>query len=256
MGLKKGGIDLLAVLRREKREGVCDFAGDLLQRAKTQPIRKILGDATELLSRTVINATGVVVATTMIAIAIENGVAIAAGTMGVVTAQKFFEPLVFSINHDGTAVVEAAASSGMSVWQVIAASLGQAAAAFTGLVEAAGHLFCAMERPYSGLEKKFDFKMMKIEEKQLQKKYKHAIDFGVEGSWNKNAASIYRKAILDFMNSEEIEIMHALYRKESATFYINKKTRLFVVVIEGKYRTGWKLAKDQLNAFLRSGNLY
>jgi len=57
------------------------------------------------------------------------------------------------------------------------------------------------------------------------------------------------------MNSEETVVMQALYRKEPATFYINKKTGQFIVSIEGKYRTGWKLAKDQLNAFLKSGNL-
>ncbi|MBU1007779.1 hypothetical protein KKA53_01735, partial [Candidatus Dependentiae bacterium] len=56
-GVRQAGIDIQATLSREKRDGPCDFARDLLQKAKTQPIRETLGDVTQLLSRTTINAT-------------------------------------------------------------------------------------------------------------------------------------------------------------------------------------------------------
>jgi|GEM_PF-2288530 len=144
-GIKQAGIDIQATLSREKRDGPCDFARDLLQKAKTQPIQETLGDATELLSRTTINATAVFVAVSAIAVTIETGIAAATCALGATAAQKLFEPLALSINPDGTVAVEAAASSGVSVWRAIATSIALAVQAFTGVVEQAGHLFCAME---------------------------------------------------------------------------------------------------------------
>jgi len=80
-----------------------------------------------------------------IATTIETGIATGTGALGAIAAQKLFEPLALSINLDGTVAVEAAASSGVSIWQAIAASIAPAIQAFTGVVEQAGHLFCAMD---------------------------------------------------------------------------------------------------------------
>jgi len=146
MGVKQAGIDIESVLHRKKFDGPCYFARDLLQKAKTQPIRETLGDVTQLLSRATINATAVFVAVSAIAVTIETGVAAATGTLGAIAAQKFFEPLSLSINLDGTVAVETAASSGVSVWQAIATSIAPAVQAFAGVVEQAGHLFCALDK--------------------------------------------------------------------------------------------------------------
>jgi len=145
MGVSQSGIDIQATLNREKRNGPCDFARDLMQKAKTQPIRETLGDVMQLLSRATINATAVFVAVSAIAVTIETGVAAATGALGAIAAQKFFEPLALSINLDGSVAVESAASSGVSFWQAIATSIAPAVQAFTGVVEHTGNLFCLME---------------------------------------------------------------------------------------------------------------
>ena len=239
--------------------GPCDFARDLLQKAKTQPIRETLGDVTQLLSRTTINATAVFVAVSAIAVTIETGVAAATGALGAVAAQKFFEPLALSINLDGSVAVETAASSGVSVWQAIAASIAPAVQAFTGVVEQAGHLFCLMENRGEKTNKVViggkESKAIHFDEKQLQSKFKHAFHFGVEGYWNKNAAMKYREALTKFISEDSTEVIEAFYRSDPATYYINKSTKLFVVEVDGTYRSGWKLGRAQLEAFLKSGNL-
>ncbi len=97
--------------------------------------------------------------------------------------------------------------------------------------------------------------VIKFTEKQLQKKFKHAKRFGINSQWSKNAAKEYQQAILKFVNNKSTEVMRAFYRKKAATIYINKTTRLFVVKINGMYRTGWRLEEAQMKGFLRSGNL-
>ena len=58
-----------------------------------------------------------------------------------------------------------------------------------------------------------------------------------------------------FIRSKDTEKIQALFRKEKAMFYINRRTGLFVVEIDGYYRSGWKLKQNQLEGFLKSGNL-
>ena len=273
LGIKQAGVDIQATLSRENRDGPFNFARDLLQKAKTQPIRETLGDVTQLLSRATINATAVFVAVSAIAVTIETGVAAATGALGAIAAQKFFEPLALSINLDGSVAVESAASSGVSFWQAIATSIAPAIQAFTGVVEQAGNLFCALDhspspgstagRGGNGGEgtgkspnKSYrESEIIEFTEKQLQKKFKHAKFFGIDSSWNKTSAQKYKQAILEFINDKSTEVMRAFYRKNPATYYINKTTRLFVVKVDGIYKTGWKLSENQLESFSRSGNL-
>jgi len=168
LGIKQAGIDIQATLRRENRDGPCNFARDLLQKAKTQPIRETLGDVTQLISRTTINATAIFVAVSAIAVTIETGISATTGALGAVAAKQFFEPLALSINLDGTVAIEAAASSDVSIWQAIASSIAPAVQAFTGVVEQAWHLFCAMD-PSSQKTTASSGGGTMFDEKQLQK---------------------------------------------------------------------------------------
>lgn len=252
MGLEQGGIDVLSALRKKQRKGLSGFAPGFLQKVKNQSIKQTMGDMIQLLSKKIVHASAVIVAIAAIAITLEAGTTLATSTAGVIAAKKFFEPLELAINPDGSAAVTQAASSGISIWQAIANSLSQAIQTLYGLVEQADGWFWVMGDGGGG---KTAHKTIEFSEKQLQKKFKHAKFFGVDSPWNKTAAQKYKRAILEFINDEATEIMQALYKKKAATYYINKSTRLFVVKINEIYRTGWKLTENQLENFLRSGNL-
>ena len=96
---------------------------------------------------------------------------------------------------------------------------------------------------------------MNLPTTSLKKKYKHAKKFGITDNWNRHTADKFKKVLLEFINSEETEVMEAFYRKEPATIYIDRRTTLCVIEIDGRFRSCWELGKDQMEAFLKSGNL-
>lgn len=144
MGLSESGIDIQTVLKKELIENRSNFAPGFLQKVKFQSVKERLGDVIQLLSRTTVHASVIIVSVAATAIIIEAGVTAATGTLGAIAAKNLFEPLALSINPDGTAAIAQAASSGGSVWQAIATSIGQAAQAVYGVLEQTGNFFAAI----------------------------------------------------------------------------------------------------------------
>lgn len=253
-------------LFEEKRKALGDAASNFFQTIKEQPLSETAGEALKFLLRKVGQTTAIAGTVILATAALKAGSTAITGVAGTIAASNALRPIVTKMASDGTAIIDRAASIGVLVWDSVAMACGQVAQGVCGLLEPAGHLYCAMDVGGGGQHNisnknlnetinESEYKKINFEKKQLQKKFKHAIDFGLEGSWNKNAADKYRKALTDFINKDDTEVMHALFRKEPAIFYINKKTGLFVVEIEGFYHSGWKLEIGQLKNFLRSGNL-
>ena len=91
---------------------------------------------------------------------------------------------------------------------------------------------------------------------QLQKKFKHAKDFGIKGNQNSKTLEAYKKALEKHVRSvETIKKLGTLHRKP-VTHYYNPKTNLNVVKDNaGKFRSAWKLEKDQIFHMKTTGNL-
>jgi len=93
--------------------------------------------------------------------------------------------------------------------------------------------------------------------KQLQKKFKHAVDFGVTGNYNTVNAAKYSAAINQHINSPGIKIIQGMYRNQSAIHYLNPETGLNVILhSNGQFWSGWKLGTQQLQTVLKNGILW
>jgi RHS repeat-associated protein len=92
--------------------------------------------------------------------------------------------------------------------------------------------------------------------KQLQKKFKHAIDFGVKGNFNKANAGKFNQAIQRHINASGTREIPGVYRGNNVIFQVNPNTGLTVIQNpNGSFLSGWKLNPQQLIHVLRDGKL-
>ena len=61
---------------------------------------------------------------------------------------------------------------------------------------------------------------------QIQKKYKHAPDFGVTGHWNKQNGEAFKQAILNHINKPGVLKISAPYKGKPVTHYYDPATDL------------------------------
>ena len=92
--------------------------------------------------------------------------------------------------------------------------------------------------------------------KQLQAKYKHAGDFGVDGNYSPANGAKFNDAITTHINSPGVQKITGTYRGNPVTHYLDPSTGLNVIVDpSGAFVSGWKLAPAQLQNVLNHGGL-
>jgi hypothetical protein len=92
---------------------------------------------------------------------------------------------------------------------------------------------------------------------QLQKKFKHAGDFGVGGNYSKANAAKFSSAMHQHMNAPGTQRIVGTYRNDPAIHYLDPSSGLNVVSdLDGNFITGFKLGAGQLQDVLTSGRLW
>nr|WP_275052318.1 colicin D domain-containing protein [Brevibacillus laterosporus] len=86
---------------------------------------------------------------------------------------------------------------------------------------------------------------------KLQKKWKHASDFGVSGNFNRSNAEIYKEAIEGYVQSAN-QIYQSTYRGQSVYVYMKDEIGVYTD-LAGNFISGWKFTKDQINFHIKSG---
>jgi hypothetical protein len=95
-------------------------------------------------------------------------------------------------------------------------------------------------------------KQLSLPERQLQKKWKHARAFGIDGNYNVQNAEKFADAISDHV-ARATDVVPGTYRNQSGfLFSINRNTKLIVIQDSaGAFVSGWKLGDDQLKYALQ-----
>src|SRR5210317_1098115 len=88
-----------------------------------------------------------------------------------------------------------------------------------------------------------------IDNKQIQKKYKHAPDFGISGNYNHKNAQLFKDKIIEHMKDPSTQIIEGTFKKTEVTHYFNPETGLNVFFNRdnNKFISGWLLKDDQLD---------
>ncbi len=91
---------------------------------------------------------------------------------------------------------------------------------------------------------------------QLQKKFKHADDFGVTGPATKANLAAYETALKTHLANPDVVAVSGTYLNKPATIHIHPDTNLAVIVDgAGAFQSGWKLSPQQLIYGLILGRL-
>jgi hypothetical protein len=91
--------------------------------------------------------------------------------------------------------------------------------------------------------------------RQLQAKFKHAADFGVEGNYSRANAAKFSEAINQHINAAGTEAIQGTYRGQAVTHHLDPTTGLDVISRSGEFVSGWRLSPGQLANVLRNGSL-
>ena len=92
-------------------------------------------------------------------------------------------------------------------------------------------------------------------ERQLQKKFKHAGDFGIDSNYNSANGKVFEKAIVDHMKTAQQYC--GVYHGDSVINYFNETTKLNVMIKkeDKTFISGWSVNKEQVE-YIRKGEKY
>lgn len=92
--------------------------------------------------------------------------------------------------------------------------------------------------------------------RQLQRKFKHAVDFGIDGNYNPENVKKFETALVDHMKLV-VEPIDGSYHGIPVYHYFNEKTGLNVMIKKDNrtFMSGWKLTEGKIDYMKNGGNL-
>lgn len=97
---------------------------------------------------------------------------------------------------------------------------------------------------------------IKVTAKQLQKKFKHAGDFGVAGTGTKEQLVQFEAALLSHVADMNTLHIDGSFRGDAAILHVDASTGLAVITDKsGIFISGWRLSGQQLQYALTTGKL-
>jgi hypothetical protein len=97
---------------------------------------------------------------------------------------------------------------------------------------------------------------VEFDEQQIQKKFKHADDFGVNGNWSSQNKKEFEQALEDHVQDPDTVSISGTYRGKQVVHLYNTRTKNNMIVSEsGEFISAWKLSKDQQTYLTTSGDL-
>jgi hypothetical protein len=96
-----------------------------------------------------------------------------------------------------------------------------------------------------------------IDNRQIQKKYKHATDFGLSGNYNLENAQLFKDKIIEHMKKPSTQIIKGTFKNIEVTHYLDTEIELNVLFNRDnkKFISGWLLKNNQLDNMVNRGSL-
>jgi Colicin D len=95
-----------------------------------------------------------------------------------------------------------------------------------------------------------------FEPRQVQSKFKHAKDFGIEGLYNQGKGQEFEVAMREHLASATAQPIIGTYRGVAVTHWFDPATNLNLISdLSDNFVSGWKLSLDQVIAVTTTGKL-
>jgi len=92
-------------------------------------------------------------------------------------------------------------------------------------------------------------------DKQLQKKFKHALVFGVEGHYNLSNLIAFKQALLKHIIDVNTVVIKGTYKGQPIKHFFNPGTKLNVLCKNHQFLSAWHLSMKQEKHLLSDGNV-
>lgn len=92
--------------------------------------------------------------------------------------------------------------------------------------------------------------------RQLQRKFKHAVDFGVTGKYSRQQATRFERAMRAHVEDKATLVIPGTYRGAPVTHFVHPQTGLNVMCdAQHAFVSGWRLTPAQLENVLSRKSL-
>lgn len=100
--------------------------------------------------------------------------------------------------------------------------------------------------------------LVSFEARQLQKKFKHAVDFNISGNVNSEGLKSFEKALKAHIDDPLTQKITGKYRwNQDVYHYFNPETKIDVMTkMDGNFISGWKLSETQMSDLIGDGNVF
>jgi len=223
--------------------------------ARNNPLKYTDPSGNFLILPPLVFAAALVVATVVVSAAVGYTVGYVAGAAGKTTEQVYEN---FKSQQSGSFSLKLKNSIKNTNWNEVHESgknIGTAGAitfGIQGLLEGVSNNFVGTSAPkaqvtagQSSIEAN---PSIKFNPTQIQSKFKHAQNFGIQSNYNPKSAALYEKALQTHLGSQNTRAIFGTYRGTiPGTHYYNPTTQNWVFVdMQGNYLTGWKLSQSQV----------
>ena len=176
-------------------------------------------------------------------------------TLAVAYAAAYGIPAAIQYALAAAAAAAAAGESGAaSVLQRVVNYLEGEAAEGTAAGDEAGTA-AAEEAAAEGEAAASAARDISFDAQQLQTKFGHAGDFGIEGNYDAQNAAQFEQTLNNFVQNAPNQIQ-GTYRGQPAIFYVDPESGLMVMTTpSGEFWSAWKLSPQQLWNVLNRGTL-
>lgn len=100
--------------------------------------------------------------------------------------------------------------------------------------------------------------LVNFETRQLQKKFKHAVDFNISGNANSEGLKSFEQALKSHIDDPLTQQITGKYRwNQDVYHYYNPETNIDVMTkMDGNFISGWKLSDTQTSDLIGNGNVF
>lgn len=128
-----------------------------------------------------------------------------------------------------------------------------------GLGREAWHLGSHLEEPFSNQNQNEEFNVghYSFSDKQLQKKFKHAEIFGIEGNFNKKKLEVFKNEITQHLRDPKTKMIKGIFRNNEVFHHFNSETKINMMFYRNskEFLSCWKLNEKQIEHITKDGKI-
>jgi len=96
-----------------------------------------------------------------------------------------------------------------------------------------------------------------ISNKQLQKKFKHAEIFGIEGNFNRKNLELFKNEMTQHLRDPKTKMIKSIFRNNEVFHHFKSETKINMMFYRNskEFLSCWKLSEKQIEYIMKDGKI-